>query len=190
MFGTRGAWLGQVRLAGRALSKPGIAEGQEVPANGGYIKKAVGFLWFFPDPDVRAAIERETGKPVSESIEARVTFCNPTPGTVPVLGDFIDPETGLVCFLELPEGWNAAWRRAPRYEDRDEGTPPYWGEWGVVDEETGAFTDCGKVGPFATIDEAFTAAGEAASEHGARKMPLDGFAQVVDSQGKSVGPII
>lgn len=70
------------------------------------------------------------------------------------------------------------------------GTPPYWGQWGVVDQETGKYIDSGEVGPFDTSDEAFNAAAEAASQHGARKMPLDGFAQVKDSAGQAVGPII
>lgn len=68
--------------------------------------------------------------------------------------------------------------------------PPYWGQWGVVDEETGQYTDSGQVGPFSSIEEAFQKAGAEASAHGARRMPLDGFAQVVDSRGQAVGPII
>ncbi len=60
----------------------------------------------------------------------------------------------------------------------------YWGEWGVLD------VGGGRVGPFDTIDEAFNAAIDAAVEHGAKEMPLDGFAQVADDQGESVGPII
>lgn len=70
-----------------------------------------------------------------------------------------------------------------------EGIPPYYGEWGVIDEKSGALIDSGRVGPFSTTDEAFGAAAHAASEHGATALPMDGFAQVKDSTGKSVGPI-
>lgn len=87
----------------------GLSEGQEIQATGGRIKKAVGFLWFFPDQDVREAIGRISRKPVDESVEVRVKFCNPTPGTFPALGDFMDPGTRLACFLDLPEGWSDAW---------------------------------------------------------------------------------
>lgn len=87
----------------------GLSEGQQIQATGGRIEKAIGTLWFFPDPDVRAAIERITGKFVDESVEAQVKFCNPTPGVVPALGDFVDPKTRLVCFLDLPPGWSEAW---------------------------------------------------------------------------------
>lgn len=90
-----------------------MQEGEEIQANGGRIVKRIGFLWFFPDEDTRDKIEAATGERPSESIEARVRFCNPTPGTMAVLGDFIDPDTGLVCFLDLPEGWNNAWKGWP-----------------------------------------------------------------------------
>lgn len=60
----------------------------------------------------------------------------------------------------------------------------YWGEWGVLD------VGGGRVGPFDTIEEAFEAAVDAAVAHGAKEMPLDGFAQVADEQGEPVGPII
>lgn len=117
MFG-RGPWLGQVPL----VSKPSLGyaktpapgdslrEGEEIPANGGWIVKRIGFLWFFPDKEVLDKIEVATGERPSESIEARVRFCNPTPGIMAVLGDFQDPSTGLWCFVDLPEGWNRAWR--------------------------------------------------------------------------------
>lgn len=68
------------------------------------------------------------------------------------------------------------------------GTPPYWGEWGVVGEG-GAIQDCGRVGPFDTIEEAFGAAADAAVKHGATALPGDGWAQVKDSRGKGKGPI-
>lgn len=61
------------------------------------------------------------------------------------------------------------------------GTPPYWGEWCAPE-------DCGKEGPFDTIEEAFSAAGAAAGANGAELLPRDGFAQVRDSMGRIVGP--
>jgi hypothetical protein len=66
--------------------------------------------------------------------------------------------------------------------------PPYFGEWGVVGEG-GAIIDSGEVGPFDTIDEAFSAAADAAIEHGATELPTNGFAQVKDSRGVGVGPV-
>lgn len=104
----RGAFLGQVPIAG-ADTGLSIAEGEEIRATGGYVTKRVGFLWFFPDRDVRVKLAEALGTIIPESVEAHVTFCNPTPGTVPALGDVVDPVTGLVCFLKLPEGWNEAW---------------------------------------------------------------------------------
>lgn len=66
--------------------------------------------------------------------------------------------------------------------------PAYYGEWGVVDED-GMIVDSGRVGPFHSIDEAFSAAAKAAHDHGATELPTDGFAQVKDSYGRTVGPI-
>lgn len=66
---------------------------------------------------------------------------------------------------------------------------PYYGEWGVVDEETGEIVDSGRLGPYNTIDEAFDAAVQAATEAGAESLPSGGFAQVKDSMGRTVGPI-
>jgi hypothetical protein len=72
-----------------------------------------------------------------------------------------------------------------------EGVPPYWGEWGVVEHGSGGYMkDAGKVGPFSTIEQAMSAAAQAAVDHGAELMPRDGFAQVKDSRGEGVGPII
>lgn len=71
-----------------------------------------------------------------------------------------------------------------------EGIPPYWGEWGVVDVGSGGYMkDTGRVGPFATIEEAFSAAAQAAVDHGATGLPTDGWAQVKDSRGQPVGPV-
>ena len=67
-------------------------------------------------------------------------------------------------------------------------SPPFWGEWGVVDEE-GRTVDGGRVGPFGTVQEAFDAAAQTAHDHGAELLPTNGFAQVKDSRGVSVGPI-
>ena len=74
-------------------------------------------------------------------------------------------------------------RPAP-YQD----VPPYYGEWGVVGEG-GEIIDSGSVGPFDTTDEAFAAAVKAATDHGATELPTNGFAQVKDSNGRTVGPI-
>lgn len=63
-----------------------------------------------------------------------------------------------------------------------EGVPPYYGQWGV----TGGAN--GQVGPFDTRDEAFNAAVKAVREAGAKSLPTDGFAKVVDSKGQVVGP--
>ena len=59
----------------------------------------------------------------------------------------------------------------------------YWGEWGVVD------VDCGRVGPYETVEEALAAAIDEAVRHGAKEIPLDGFAQVANDQGEPVGAI-
>lgn len=67
--------------------------------------------------------------------------------------------------------------------------PPFYGQWGIPDKE-GAIVDGGRVGPFDTIEEAFQAAAKAAADAGATKMPLDGYAQVVDAAGRPVGPVI
>lgn len=89
-----------------------------------------------------------------------------------------------------PSSWGAGMvAPSPRYVE-PVAVPPFYGEWAVVDESTGKYTDGGRVGPYDTIDEAFNAATQAASDAGARKMPLDGFAQVKDSNGQPVGPII
>jgi hypothetical protein len=203
MMFRKGPWLGQVPLvlpraglppAPRSRSNEpasSLREGGEIPATGGRVVKRIGFLWFFPNQETRDIIEAVTGQPVSESIEARVTMCNPTPGTFPALGDFVDPATGLNCFLDLPKEWRDAMLKMQFATLADyEGTPPYYGEWGVVDKGSGGYMkDCGKVGPFDTIEEAFSAAAEAAHEHGADLLPTDGWAQVKDSRGKGVGPI-
>lgn len=66
--------------------------------------------------------------------------------------------------------------------------PPFYGEWGTVNSD-GSLLDSGRVGPFDTADAAFRSAADEAQKHGARKMPLDGFAQVKDSRGQVVGPV-
>lgn len=97
---------------------------------------------------------------------------------------------GQVPLVLGPSSWGAGMiPSAPPVFRNPNGTPPYFGEWGIPGAE-GHIIDGGRVGPFDTIDEAFQAAAEAASNAGARMMPLDGFAQVKDSQGRSVGPII
>jgi len=62
-------------------------------------------------------------------------------------------------------------------------TPPYYGEWGVLGKGHG------RVGPFNDPMEAFNAAVKAAVDAGAKELPTDGFAQVVDSQGNPAGPV-
>lgn len=98
------------------------------------------------------------------------------------------PWLGQVPLVLGPSSWGAGMVAPAVYDPQ--GLPPYYGQWGVVDEETGRYIDSGQVGPFSSIDEAFGKAADEASAHGARKMPLDGFAQVLDSRGRAVGPII
>ncbi len=96
-------------------------------------------------------------------------------------------QLGQVPLILGPSSWGAG--MVPMTQST-QGVPPYFGQWGVVDKGSGGYMkSSGQVGPFATIDEAFKAAGDAAHAHGAELLPTDGFAQVVDSQGKSVGPI-
>lgn len=97
------------------------------------------------------------------------------------------PWLGQVPLVLGPSSWAAGMARPPALTT-PEGTPPYYGDWGIPDAE-GFIVDGGRVGPFDTIEEAFSAAVEAAGEAGAKALPLDGFAQVVDSRGRSVGPI-
>ncbi len=80
-----------------------------MPANGGRILRRIGFLWFFPDPEVLDKIEAMTGRRPSESIEARVTSCIPIPPIAPTLGAFFDPESGFYCDIDLPKEWRCAW---------------------------------------------------------------------------------
>lgn len=69
-----------------------------------------------------------------------------------------------------------------RLAQGNQGTPPYYGEWGVHGGKSG------QEGPFDTQDEAFNAAVKAAREAGAQALPADGYARVVDSNGQDVGP--
>lgn len=96
-----------------------------------------------------------------------------------------------------PQGLFGGGRRLPagrpplalgRVSLDEEGTPPYFGEWGIPDPE-GRIVDGGRTGPFPTAALAFRAAGREARKAGARRMPLDGFAQVVDARGRAVGPV-
>lgn len=61
-------------------------------------------------------------------------------------------------------------------------TPPYFGQWelkgGTINQE----------GPFNTPEDAFAAAVKAVRNAGAKKLPDDGFARVVDSKGNPAGP--
>lgn len=60
--------------------------------------------------------------------------------------------------------------------------PPYYGQWGV----TGGAS--GQVGPYDTPEDAFQAAIKAARDAGAERLPDNGYARVVDSQGQRAGP--
>lgn len=97
------------------------------------------------------------------------------------------PRLGQVPLILGPSSWRGGFlppatvRSAPI-------KPPFYGEWGVVGAG-GVVLDSGKVGPFDTIEEAFSAAGVAAAEHGATALPGNGWAQVVDSNGRAVGPV-
>jgi hypothetical protein len=100
------------------------------------------------------------------------------------------PWLGQVPLVLGPSSWGAGMiPTGPAIAAVPTPVPPFYGEWAVVDESTGKYTDGGRVGPYDTIDEAFNAAAAAASDAGARKMPLDGFAQVKDSRGQAVGPV-
>jgi hypothetical protein len=98
------------------------------------------------------------------------------------------PWLGQVPLILGPSSWGASMVPLIPIVDDLQGIPPYWGEWGVH-EGGGVIGDCGKVGPFDTREEAFRAAAEEAHRHGAELLPMNGFAQVVDSQGRAVGPI-
>ncbi len=95
------------------------------------------------------------------------------------------PWLGQVPLILGPSSWGAG--GIPIVVAPQE-TPPYYGEWGVVGSG-GTLKDQGRVGPFATAAEAFDAAVQAATSHGATALPGDGFAQVRDSRGVSVGPV-
>lgn len=60
--------------------------------------------------------------------------------------------------------------------------PPYYGQW----ELKGGSIN--QVGPFDTPEDAFAAAVKAVRDAGAKKLPDDGFARVVDSVGNPAGP--
>ncbi len=61
-------------------------------------------------------------------------------------------------------------------------TPPFYGQWGLKGGPTN------QVGPFGGPDEAFNAAMKAVRDAGAKRLPDDGFARVVDSKGNPAGP--
>lgn len=109
--------FGQARFLSRgpAIGCP-LWDDVGIPATGGRIMrpeesihKRNELIHFYMDREVRDAIESRTGERPPRPFETQVAFCNPTPGTIPALGDFTDPETGEACFLELPEGWGMAY---------------------------------------------------------------------------------
>lgn len=60
--------------------------------------------------------------------------------------------------------------------------PPYYGQWSVKNGPNG------QVGPYDAPEDAFVAAVKAAKDAGALRLPDDGYARVVDSQGNPAGP--
>lgn len=60
---------------------------------------------------------------------------------------------------------------------------PFFGQWGL---KVGGKS--GQVGPYDTPEEAFAAAVKAARDAGAKKLPDDGYARVVDAKGQAAGP--
>jgi hypothetical protein len=100
------------------------------------------------------------------------------------------PWLGQVPLVLGPSSWGSGMiPTGPAIPAVPTPVPPYYGEWGVVDEATGNIAASGRVGPYNTIDEAFNAAAEAAHAAGAEKLPTNGFAQVRDSRGQAVGPV-
>lgn len=97
------------------------------------------------------------------------------------------PWLGQIPLVLGPSSWGRG--IVPTQTVNLEGIPPYYGEWGIP-ASGGEIVDGGRVGPFDTIDEAFSAASKEAVKAGARKMPMDGYAQVKDSRGVPVGPVI
>lgn len=97
------------------------------------------------------------------------------------------PWLGQVPLVLGPSSWGAGMAIPPRVL-MPTPVPPFYGEWGTHVGD-GVIGESGSVGPFATIDEAFRAAAQAAVAHGATALPTDGFAQVKDSVGQPVGPV-
>jgi hypothetical protein len=92
--------------------------------------------------------------------------------------------------IDDPVDATTQWRKEAGYGPYDPaGIPPYWGEWGV-DFRGCACPRRGCCGPFDTIEEAFACAVEAALANGALSLPEDGWARVIDSEGKGRGPIV
>lgn len=59
---------------------------------------------------------------------------------------------------------------------------PFYGQWGLNGGANG------QVGPFDTPEEAFQAAVKAVRDAGAKRLPDDGYARVVDAAGNAAGP--
>jgi len=85
------------------------SEGWIVPANGGTVEcDPEGGL--FLRLDVAAIHKMATVlKSFPTVIEIKDIRCNPTPSILPVLGAFIDPDTGLICEPRLPRRYQDAW---------------------------------------------------------------------------------
>lgn len=100
---------------------------------------------------------------------------------------FINKNTwlGQIPLVLGPSSWGAG--MMPSAAPVPMITPPYYGQWGV--NEGGSIGAHGQVGPYNTAQEAFAAAARAAVDAGAKELPRDGFAQVVDSTGRPAGPV-
>ena len=69
-----------------------------------------GSIQFYMDEEILDAIEARTGLRPDRPFETKVAFCNPTPGTVPALGDFtaLDQLNRRCLLVRLPKGQPAA----------------------------------------------------------------------------------
>lgn len=76
-----------------------------------------------------------------------------------------------------------AWLGQVRLRSSLGAAPPYFGQWGL---KVGGKN--GQVGPYDKAEDAFAAAVKAVRDAGAKKLPDDGFAKVVDAQGNPAGP--
>jgi len=92
------------------------------------------------------------------------------------------PWLGQIPLVLGPSSWGAGMVANPAAIPA---TPvaPFFGEWAAFGKGHG------RVGPFDSQMDAFNAAVAAAASAGAKALPTDGFAQVIDSMGRMVGPV-